>query len=405
MDTADPDRLPNDPAVRAAENDGDAGFVVTGNFERFNQRNDAFCRSVWDDSLAALKADAFYHSYLMEKAQPRKGAGFHQRDFALRNASWAVANDYSSRNIDRAGIREGFLDPLEPSDPGPGPDQQAEISSPDAQAREIKHIARMFGADLVGITAFDPRWSYAARADIHTMEEKPNDLPDGLTSVIVMAHAMDYDVIRTYPSALGGAGVGLGYSKEASTVVMVSQYIRNLGYTAVASMNDTALVIPYAIKAGLGEYGRNQVVITPQYGPRVRFSKIFTNIPLAHDAPRLHGVRQTCDICTRCADACPPKALPHGEPTEFGPNQSNIRGVMKWSADCEKCFGYWAKLKTDCAICLRACPYNQDRRTWRGRLVLRLLRGRLRKLGLWLSDRWKSGARISPEDWWQKAAR
>ena len=32
------------------------------------------------------------------------------------------------------------------------------------------------------------------------------------------------------------------------------------------------------IQAGLGEYGRNQMVITPEFGPRVRFSKIITNI-------------------------------------------------------------------------------------------------------------------------------
>ena len=51
-------------------------------------------------------------------------------------------------------------------------------------------------------------------------------------------------------------------------------------------MNDTGLVIPYAIKAGLGEYARNQMVITPEFGPRVRFSKIFTNAPFHNDAPR-----------------------------------------------------------------------------------------------------------------------
>lgn len=50
-------------------------------------------------------------------------------------------------------------------------------------------------------------------------------------------------------------------------------------------MNDTALAIPYAIKAGLGEYGRHGLLITPEYGPRVRIGKIFTDMPLAHDVP------------------------------------------------------------------------------------------------------------------------
>ena len=55
-------------------------------------------------------------------------------------------------------------------------------------------------------------------------------------------------------------------------------------------MNDTALVIPYAIKAGLGEYGRNQMVLTPEFGPRLRFSKVFTDIPLAVDVSRQLGL-------------------------------------------------------------------------------------------------------------------
>ena len=82
---------------------------------------------------------------------------------------------------------------------------------------------------------------------------------------------------EAYPSALAGAATGREYSHEAAIVMQLAAYIRNLGYRAVASMNDTALVIPYAIKAGLGEYGRNQMVLTPEFGPRVRFSKIFTD--------------------------------------------------------------------------------------------------------------------------------
>ncbi len=100
--------------------------------------------------------------------------------------------------------------------------------------------------------------------------ERPNDIPEGMTSVIMVAQAMDYDLIRTVPSALSGAATGLGYSHDAMVVLSITQYIRNLGYNAVASMNDSALAIPLAIQAGLGEYGRNGLLITPKFGPRVR---------------------------------------------------------------------------------------------------------------------------------------
>ena len=81
-------------------------------------------------------------------------------------------------------------------------------------------------------------------------------------------------------------------------------------------MNDTGLVIPMAIQAGLGEYARNQLLITPEFGPRLRFSKIFTDMPLKSDKPRRPGVAKFCDICTKCVDACPVKALPSGGPKD-----------------------------------------------------------------------------------------
>ncbi len=184
--------------------------------------------------------------------------------------------------------------------------------------------------------------------------------------------------------------------------MQVAAYIRNLGYEAVPSMNDTALVIPYAVKAGLGEYARNQMVITPEFGPRLRFSKIFTNLPVAHDDPKPKGVRAFCDICTKCADACPVKALPYGPPSTERANISAIKGVRKWTSDAEKCFGFWAKLSSDCAICMRVCPFNRDFGTWYNKLWLRLALSPFRKLALRLSK--THGARVKPSDWWGKAS-
>ena len=163
-------------------------------------------------------------------------------------------------------------------------------------------------------------------------------------------------------------------------------------------MNDTGLVIPYALQAGLGEYARNQLVITPQFGPRLRFSKIFTDIPLAFDAPKKLGVAEFCAICTKCADACPVKALPYGPPTTDTPNPSAIKGVRKWTSDAEKCFGFWAKLASDCAICLRVCPFNRNYQKWYNRAWLKLALSPLRRLALKLSR--NHGARKKPADWW-----
>jgi ferredoxin len=377
--------------------DAAAGIEVTDDFAPFIQRNDIFTRAFWDDSVKSKHTDAFFASYRMEAA-PRRGDGFTQKDFALRNASWLISDLISNRGND-TGKREGFQAPI--TNDTPKAPMQQQVHDPDAMAVEIKRIAKFFGADLCGITDMDDRWLYASRVDTRDMSEAPNDLPAGMTSVIVMGHEMQEELVATYPSALAGAATGREYSHEAAVVMQLAAYIRNLGYEATASMNDTGLVIPYAIKAGLGEYARNQLVITPEFGPRLRFSKIFTNLPLAHDAAKPMGVRAFCDICTKCADACPVKALPYGPP-KVGGTVSAIKGVRKWTSDAEKCFGFWAKLSSDCAICMRVCPFNRDLTKWHHRLWLKLALSPLRKLALWL-DR-KRGVRKKPSEWWARGS-
>jgi len=292
------------------DSDAAAGFEVAGEFQRFSQMNDIFTRAFWDDRVRSADSAAFFASY-RTGATPRRGDGFTQADFALRNAAWLISDIISERNADR-GEREGFQAPIRPC--APVAETQADLGTPATAAAAVKKVARLFGADLVGITDLDLRWHYADRPDVRTMRPVPNDLPPDLTHVIVLGHAMDYALVETYPSALAGAATGREYSHEVAIVMQLATWLRNLGYQAVASMNDTALVIPYAIKAGLGEYGRNQMVLTPEFGPRVRFSKIFTNLALATDGPKPLGLTAYCANCTACAAACPVRALPFGPP-------------------------------------------------------------------------------------------
>ena len=85
---------------------------------------------------------------------------------------------------------------------------------------------------------------------------------------------------------------------DSVVLLTIAQYIRNLGYQAIPSMNDTALAIPYALEAGLGEYGRHGLLITPEFGPRLRLGKIFTNLPLERDRPTSFGVEKRTRVTT-----------------------------------------------------------------------------------------------------------
>lgn len=385
-----------------SDSDSDARFDVDeAAFERFSQVDDVFRRSVWDDRIRDDKVDQFYETYQRPLAGWRKARGFRHRDYALRNAAWRIPDHFDSTGVgdDR---RDGFLDPL--SQLVDSAEERFEAGTPEEASAEIKQVARVLGADLVGITSHDERWVYSERFSPDTMVGKPNELGEGLTNVVVVGQAMDPDLIATAPSALAGAATGIGYAQDITVLLSVAQYIKNLGYEAVPTMNDSALAIPYAIKAGLGEYGRHGLVITPEFGPNVRFGKIFTDMPLANDQPIRFGVKEMCDLCRRCSDSCPASAIPEGEPSDARHNQSNIAGVKKWSVDGEKCFGYWCKINSDCSVCIRVCPYTRDYTLRRNRWWARLAGTRLRRLALWLNERNKGGKRVSPADWWPEGS-
>jgi reductive dehalogenase len=260
----------------------------------------------------------------------------------------------------------------------------------------------VFGADLVGITDYDERWVYTHAYSRKGETEKEQELPTDLPNVIVIVQEMDKDLIETVPSALSGTATGVGYSQDTLVLLGLTQYVINLGYRAVATMNDTALAIPYALKAGLGEYGRHGLLITKEFGPRVRIGKIFTDLPLAHDYPKTFGVTEFCKICRRCSDACPVNAIPDGDPSDVVYNKSNIRGVRKWTVDAEPCFKFWTNQNSDCSICVRVCPYNRDFRGLWPRLWLWLAGTPLRRLALWMADFFTPSNRVSPSAWWRK---
>jgi epoxyqueuosine reductase len=390
----------NNPHARPI--DEQTGFDVRSEFKKFDQRDDIYCRSLWDPEVQSEKADKFFAGYFMPQARSRKADGFSQRDYALRNAAWHVTNVLRDIRREETGRKEGFFDHFTCHDEGwsePYP-----FDSPQQGSSDIEKVARLSGADLFGVCEYDERWMYSGIFDEASLASKPLDIPTDLPSVIVLGESMDLGLTKTVPSALSGSATGLGYSNDAVTLLIVAQYIRNLGYRAYATMNDSSLAIPLAVQAGFGEVGRHSLLITEQYGPRLRLGRIFTDMPLVASKPRKFGVKAFCDICDRCATGCPPKAIPFEPPSTETYNRSNLIGVSKWTVDAEKCFKFWTNQNTDCSICIRVCPYNRDYSKWYHRAWVKLAGSPLRKLALWLDDRLTDRGRHKSAWWWSKDA-
>jgi epoxyqueuosine reductase len=60
-----------------------------------------------------------------------------------------------------------------------------------------------------------------------------------------------------------------------------------------------------AVAAGLGWIGRNNLLVTPQYGAQVRLVTILTDMPLSTDT----SLTGDCGDCRVCITTCPAKAI------------------------------------------------------------------------------------------------
>jgi epoxyqueuosine reductase len=108
-----------------------------------------------------------------------------------------------------------------------------------------------------------------------------------------------------------------------------------------------------AVRAGVGFYGKNTMVITKRYGSWVVLGTLITDVAV-EQTPRLD---LDCGSCTLCIEACPTGAL--DEP-----------GTL----DAAKCLSYWTQsaqpIPDDyrghlgaqvygCDICQDVCPWNR----------------------------------------------
>lgn len=335
--------------------------------------------------------------------------GYDQKDKALMAGAWSLSNFIagpSPATIPDYGVTS-WEQKTEPSkmalfDNTYIAKEKAKFESKKEASDYIKRAAKLFGADLVGITRRDERWDYRqffnpippiARKAFpgpptpEQLEELKNwgpdkfitdwsDFPFVPKTVIVMAFEMDYEGMSTAPSFVGSGVAGEGYSKMSKTPYQLSIFLKNLGYKAVAATNDLGLSVPYAIAAGLGENSRLGQVVTYKYGPRVRIAKVYTDFDLVeYDKPKSFGVMDFCRNCMRCADACPSKALTHDIEPSFEPTHENkdrawynVKGVKKYHVDASKCFKIWGEFGDDCGMCIAACPYNKPD-FWHHRLV------------------------------------
>jgi epoxyqueuosine reductase QueG len=105
-----------------------------------------------------------------------------------------------------------------------------------------------------------------------------------------------------------------------------------------------------AYLAGLGNFGINNVLLTPKYGPRVRFATVFTAAVIPSD---LMIEKSLCTKCMRCVQVCPVKALDgRGYP----------EGLMDKKACATRSEALHKRYISPCGLCIKVCPVGDDRK-------------------------------------------
>ncbi len=225
---------------------------------------------------------------------------------------------------------------------------------PSENTRIIKKIINYLGSDHCGICLLNQAYVYShvGRGPEHYGEEIKLEHK----YAIAFALEMDLGMVASAPKEPVIVETGKKYVEAAIISIIVANFIRRLGYPArahIAGSNYQAMLPPLAWLAGLGELGRLGILITSKYGPRARLGLITTDLPLVADRSKEYGIQNFCQRCKKCARNCPAQAIPYEEKVEEN-------GAMRWVLNREKCYKFWRKAGTDCAVCIYVCPYSKS---------------------------------------------
>ena len=142
---------------------------------------------------------------------------------------------------------------------------------------------------------------------------------------------------------------------------VIAHHLQKRGFDSIPSFG-----IPLktaAVKCGLGCQGKNTLLVTPTYGPRVRLVSVLTTAELDVDEPFKEDL---CKDCERCLLACPAKAI---EPYRLKVNKCMVyssenprsKNIPDETRELEKRFVMRPTPNSfiECTTCLEACPIGK----------------------------------------------
>jgi len=236
------------------------------------------------------------------------------------------------------------------------------VSEAEKLAAEIKEAALKSGASLVGVVSANAVDAFPAVWVGWTIQEhtkKTSEVMPDAKSVVVMGYHV-WDDMLELAIRKGDGWAYPGYFPLDVLTIVVSHHLHKKSYkTAYArSISHKRL----AQLAGFGNYGKNALIINPEFGPWIRLAAVLTNAEMKADKP---FERDLCGNCEACVKACPVGALT--------PFKVDDRRCMLGAHLMDKpTFSYgkkWSKYEPTltknshlmCMECQKACKYGKSK--------------------------------------------
>ncbi|MBK3519878.1 reductive dehalogenase domain-containing protein [Carboxylicivirga marina] len=257
---------------------------------------------------------------------------------------------YNSLSYNAADAIFSIVDGLHPFVNGEVKDKPVDIN-PKQFSQFIKHWSKKSGVASIAFTKMkNYHWySVGGRGERYN---RPIEQEHKIG--IAFTVEMDHEMVASAPKGSIIMESATQYLKAGIIATQLAQFIRNCGFDARAHIDGNYEVVAplVARDANLGEIGRMGLLMTPEFGPRVRVGVITTNMPLLVEERQYdNSYEDFCEKCLKCAVNCPASAIPDSD-------KKIINNVNRWQINSEKCFNYWCMAGTDCGRCMSTCPYS-----------------------------------------------
>jgi reductive dehalogenase len=252
--------------------------------------------------------------------------------------------------------------------------------SPEENARLVRAAARLYGASQVGFVelnenhrkliyardGLDGKLIEFENVDEAYETEKKRVIPEKARWVIIFSVLMSEETLKVrdgdLSTSVSSATHGHAYGRGRNIMDGLQTFLHVLGYQGLSSDWYNGLGIGPALGAvaGLGEIGRTNQLISPEYGLHQRLFRLVTDLPLAVTKPIDAGIRDFCRVCKSCAEKCPSGSLSmETEPTWTPAGPWNNPGHKTWFENGPTCMSLWRESTVGCSTCYAVCPYGK----------------------------------------------